>query len=151
MIPDEGLVETSRRTEEDEAQDKAQEGEGLDSQWNKRMKERLERIKAKKLRDTSITVSQKGAMLNNNNNKQTTSYDAKGNLVISGSGRIREELASKQGRIEFSTGKDSGTVEVCVQSILASTKKPARFHIRVDMAASGASSPDNAALGHRMP
>ena len=136
MIPDEGLVETSRRTEEDEAQDKAQEGEGLDSQWNKRMKERLERIKAKKLRDTSITVSQKGAMLNNNNNKQTTSYDAKGNLVISGSGRIREELASKQGRIEFLTGKDSGTVEVCVQSILASTKKPARFHIRVDMAAS---------------
>lgn len=143
VIPDEGMVEATRKAQEKEAREKLGEGakppgeDGLDSQWNQRMKERLDRMKSKKLRDTSITVSTKGATISSiANSKQNTFYDAAGTLVTSGTGRIREELASTQGRIEFLTGKDSGTVEVCVQSILASVKKPARFHLRMETAAS---------------
>ena len=139
VIPDGGMLDATRKAQEEaEGKIEPKEGEdGEDSQWNKRMKERLERIKSKKLRDTSITVSQKGATVDSlSNSKQSTSYDESGALVISGEGRIREELVQKQGRVEFLTGKDSGTVEVCVQSILASSKKPARFHLRVDMVAS---------------
>jgi len=138
VIPDEGMIEATRRAEEKEKaiQDDAQEEGGLDSEWNKRMRERLERIKSKKLRDTSVTVSQKGATISSvQSAKQNSSFDEKGTLVVSGTGRIREELSQKQGRIEFLTGKDSGSVEVCIQSILASMKKPARFSLKVDMAA----------------
>ena len=131
------MAEASKKVEPKQEEEKF-DADGLDNQWNRRMKDRLERIKSKKLRDTSVTVSQKGEPVStsSSNSKQSTTYDADGTLVTSGTGRVREELASKQGRIEFLTGKDAGTVEVCVQSILASTKKPARFHLRVDMAAS---------------
>lgn len=110
---------------------------GLDSQWNKRMKERLERIKSKKLRDASITVTQKDGSFRTKESasKQSTSFDINGNMITSGQGRVREELVQQKGRIEFLTGKDGGTVEICVQSILASTQKPARFYLKVDMAA----------------
>jgi hypothetical protein len=40
-------------------------------------------------------------------------------------------LSDRNGRIEFLTGEEGGTVEICVQSILASTRRPARFYLRV--------------------
>ena len=131
-------MEATRKFQEKEGVMPPPPGEdGLDSQWNQRMKERLDRMKSKKLRDTSITVSTKGATISSiTNSRQNSSYDGAGTFVTSGSGRIREELAVTSGRIEFLTGKDSGTVEVCVQSILASVKKPARFHLRMETAAS---------------
>lgn len=113
------------------------ESNGLDSQWNQRMKERLDRIKSKKFRDTSITITSKGDPLTTlNSATQNTSYDADGTIVTTGIGRVRDELTQNQGRIEFTTGRGMGAVDLCVQSILASSKKPARVHIRVDMAAS---------------
>jgi hypothetical protein len=59
QTPDDGLAAATKRNEpkEDEREEEDEEKldsdrNGLDSQWNKRMKERLERIKSKKLRDT---------------------------------------------------------------------------------------------------
>jgi len=136
QTPD-SLAAVDKGNERKEEQEKADsDNNGLDTQWNKRMKERLERIKSKKLRDTSLTVSQKGSSLGGANPKQLSGYDSTGLLVTSGSGRVREELSDRKGRIEFLTGEEGGTVEICVQSILASTKKPARFYLRVDMQAS---------------
>jgi len=143
LVVGEGMAEATRRAEEEaKAELKAEnpnseEIDGMDSMWNKRMKERMERIKSKKLRDTTLTVSQKGATVKFiANSKQATAYDQKGNPITTGTGLVREELTSKKGRIEFMTGNDSGTVEVCVQSIIASVKKPTRVHIKVDMVAS---------------
>jgi len=144
LVIAENMVEATRRAEE-EAKAEVQkqkdkfptpEEEGMDSMWNKRMKERMERIKSKKLRDTTISVSQKGASVKFiAKSEQTTTYDQDDNPIISGNGLVREELTHKKGRIEFMTGNDSGTVEICVQSIIASTKKPTRVHIKVDMLA----------------
>jgi hypothetical protein len=59
LTPEDGLAAATKRNEpkEDEREEEGEEkldsdGNGLDSQWNKRMKERLERIKSKKIRDT---------------------------------------------------------------------------------------------------
>jgi len=137
VVPPESMMEaTDRAKKETGVQEKEEDMMGLDSQWNQKMRERLDRIKSKKLRDTSVTVTQKGSTVGATHNKQTTTYDGEGYLVTTGSGRIREELVQPKGRIEFLTGKDAGTVEVCVQSILASTKKPARFFLKVDTEAS---------------
>ena len=40
-------------------------------------------------------------------------------------------MSDRNGRIEYLTGEEGGMVEICVQSILASTRKPARFYIRI--------------------
>eukprot|EP00536_Pseudo-nitzschia_multiseries_P000118 jgi/Psemu1/321464/estExt_fgenesh1_pg.C_20091 len=133
VLPQESMVDATDRARREAG---VEEGMDMDSQWNQKMRERLDRIKSKKLRDTSVTVTQRGSLLSATHNKQSTSYDEAGNLVTTGSGRIREELAQPKGRIDFLTGKDAGTVEVCVQSILASPKKPARFYLKVETAAS---------------
>jgi hypothetical protein len=60
LTEDDGLAAATKKLEPKEEQEEEEEdeekpdsdGNGLDSQWNKRMKERLERIKSKKLRDT---------------------------------------------------------------------------------------------------
>jgi len=134
--PNESIEEATRRAKENDPEADPQQAVGLDTQWNKQMKERLERMKSKKLRDASVTVSQKGSLMDNTAIRQKTEMDSNGVMVTSGTGRIREELVKKEGRIEFLTGKDSGMVDICVQSILASIKKPARIHVQVDMAAS---------------
>lgn len=142
VIPELMTEATRRAQEEEEAKKKKAEKaeaeqDGMDTLWNQRMKDRMDRIKSKRLRDTSITVAQKGATVTTiANANQSTTYDAEGNPIISGKGRIREELSQKKGKIEFMVGNDSGNVEICIQSIIASTKKPARFHLKVDMLAS---------------
>ena len=67
-------------------------GEGLDTQWNQRMKERLEQMKSKKMRDMSITVTQKsgisaGALASRQRKTNTNSE-----LSTVRQGRVREEL-----------------------------------------------------------
>ena len=59
LTEDDGLAAATKKLEPKEEQEQEEDeekpdsdGNGLDSQWNKRMKERLERIKSKKLRDT---------------------------------------------------------------------------------------------------
>lgn len=129
ILPPDTMAEATQKRRLEQGKE---EPAGLDSEWNKRMKERLERIKNKKMRDTSITVMQRGLSFSNTkDNKQTTNFDEEGNIVTSGTGRIREELSQENGRIEFLTGKDAGTVEICVQSISASPKRPARLHVMV--------------------
>lgn len=142
VIPEEGLQAATRRAEENSMKEKeksenaeTKEGDGLDTKWNERMKDRLERIKSKKLRDTSITVMQKTAGISprKSDSKQNTKFDEDGTIVTTGTEKIREELSQRRGRIEFLTGHDSGNIEVCVQSILANFNKPVRFHLRADM------------------
>lgn len=104
--------------------------DGLDTEWNKRMKERLERMKTRKMRDMSITVSQKlglsGALASR---QRRTSRGEQ----VSGQGRVREELTKRQGSIEFLTGESDGSVDICVQSIIANTNNPTRFSLNVTM------------------
>jgi emp24/gp25L/p24 family/GOLD len=122
-------------SQKDEPASAAANGEdGLDSQWNKRMKERLEQMKSKKMRDMSITVTQKsgvaGALMASR--QRTTNTDSSSTV---GQGRVREELVQQEGSIQFLTGEEDGTVEICVQSVLASIKNPARFTLKVTWAA----------------
>jgi hypothetical protein len=112
--------------------------DGLDSRWNSRMKEKLDRAKSKVLRDMSITVSQRasaaqrGSQETRQRRMQFSNEDNKVN--IKGSGRVREELTSQQGTIVFLTGDLDGEVDICVQSISASAKTPSRFSLNVTMA-----------------
>lgn len=134
--PEEGEDGDEPPKREDDAAAAAADGQdGLDSQWNKRMKERLEQMKSKKSRDMSITVSQKsgvniGALASRQ--RRTSSSDSSSTV---GQGRVREELEQQQGSIQFLTGDEDGTVEICVQSILASIKNPNRFTLKVTWAA----------------
>jgi hypothetical protein len=104
--------------------------EGLDNQWNKRMKERLEKMKSKKMRDMSITVTQKAGISGPLSNRQRKMNSSNESLTV-GQGRVREELDQQQGTIKFLTGEEDGTVEICVQSILAAIKNPVRFTMKV--------------------
>jgi hypothetical protein len=111
--------------------------DGLDNRWNNRMREQLERMKLsnKKVRDTSVTVTQKAGLTGALSSRQRrTSSNSNNNTTLSGSGRIREELSQPKGKIRFLTGQDDGTIEICIQSVLASIKTPVRFALRVSMA-----------------
>jgi hypothetical protein len=114
--------------------------DGLDSQWNRRMKERLEAMKSKKMRDMSITVTQKSGLsgaLASRQRKIFNNKDGETATTTTGQGRVREELVDRKGQIQFLTGEEDGTVEICVQSILASIKNPSRLSIKVSMAVVG--------------
>ena len=134
-FPDEDEEEEVPKEEKKE-EEAAKPEDGMDSQWNKRMKERLEQMKSKKMKDMSVTVTQKsglgsGALASR---QRKTFNDGSSSSV--GQGRVREELFQRKGSIRFLTGEEDGTVEICVQSILASIKNPTRFSIKVNMAAS---------------
>ena len=104
----------------------------MDARWNDRMKEKLSRIKSKKVRDMSITVSQKGGdagALASRQRRTQMSLDEQ--VKMTATGRIREELTKQQGTIEFLTGATDGTVDICVQSISAHASSPARFMLNV--------------------
>lgn len=111
--------------------------DGLDSRYNKKMKEKLDRAKSKVLRDMSITVSQKiseakrGALESRKRRMQFKSEES--SSFNEGSGRIREELTDPEGTIVFMTGDVDGEVDICVQSISASIKTPSRFSLNVSM------------------
>lgn len=98
------------------------------------MKERLERMKSKKVRDVSVTVTQKSGLPGILSNRQRRTPGDEDNTTF-GTGRVREELSQRTGKINFLTGEDDGTVEICVQSVLASVKNPVRFALQVSMAA----------------
>ena len=108
-------------------------GDPMDARWNDRMKEKLSRIKSKKVRDMSITVSQKGGgdagVLASRQRRTQMSLDEQ--VKMTATGRIREELTKQQGTIEFLTGATDGTVDICVQSISAHASSPARFMLNV--------------------
>jgi emp24/gp25L/p24 family/GOLD len=131
-IPDDEGVEDAPIKGQETGPENGQ--EGLDNLWNKRMKERLEKMKSKKMRDMSITVTQKVGVSGTLASRQRkTSSNNESSTV--GQGRIREELDQQQGKIKFLTGEEDGTVEICVQSILASNKNPTRFAMKVTWAA----------------
>ena len=134
--------------EEDKSQDLLQEparilqeekekggDEGLDSRWNQRMKEKLERMKGIRMRDTSITVTSKvgqSGILASRQRRQMMSADER--IRMTGSGRIREELTERKGVIEFFTGDVDGLVDICVQSLSATQFSPVRFSLNVTIA-----------------
>ena len=106
------------------------------------MKDRLERMKSKKMRDMSITVVQKNGLSGVLASRQRKLANADDDNDVDeeekkkGTGRVREELDQKSGSILFLTGETDGQVEVCVQSVMASIKNPTRISIQVNMAAS---------------
>ena len=138
-LPDEdnGGDSVEAAPEEEKQPPDGDENGGLDNQWNKRMKERLEQMKSKRVRDMSVTVTQKsststGNMWGNAAAQRKTSEDE----INKGDGRVREELGQTQGTIQFQTSEEddpNGTIEICVQSILASVKNPARFAFSVQI------------------
>mmetsp|Transcript_61525 Transcript_61525/g.150594 ORF Transcript_61525/g.150594 Transcript_61525/m.150594 type:complete len:331 (+) Transcript_61525:92-1084(+) len=132
--------EIARKIEEEkkEAAASADAADGLDSQWNKRMKDRLEQMKMKKMRDVSITATQKTNWKSvvANRKRQVVDGDGSEDEASAGSGRVREDLYKRQGSILFKTGDSDGQVEICVASVMASIKNPVRVSIQVKMTAS---------------
>lgn len=128
---DEELNAAKLATEIQKPEDR-DEADGPDADWNRRMKEKLERMKQKKMRDVSITVTQKAGLAGALASRQRKRY---GDDKVTGQGRVREELSQRQGTIEFLTGEDDGTVDICVQSITANRNSPSRISIDVTMAA----------------
>jgi len=112
-------------------------GGGHDAEWDRRMKEKLERMKEKKMRDMTITVSQKAGLTGALASRQRQRYAGDGEILgaITGHGRIREELTKQYGTIEFLTGGDDGTVDICVQSIVANRNSPSRIAFNITMKA----------------
>jgi hypothetical protein len=106
--------------------------EGMDSEWNRRMEDKLERMKNKKMRLMSITVTQKNGLSGALASRQRKTYN-RGESGVSGQGRVREELTKREGTIEFLTGDADGSVDICVQSILASRENPSRTSLNVTM------------------
>jgi hypothetical protein len=53
--------------------------------------------------------------------------------TVSGSDRVRQELTQREGSIQFQTGEDDGTVDICVQSIIANKNNPTRVSLNVTM------------------
>jgi len=104
--------------------------DGPDAEWNRRMKEKLERMKAKKMRDMSITVTQKVGLTGTLASRQRKRY---GEEKVTGQGRVREELVHRQGTIEFLTGEEDGSVDICIQSIVANRNSPSRIALNVTM------------------
>lgn len=127
------LTEKKEGVERDEA-------DGQDAEWNRRMREKLERMKEKKIRDMSITVTQKAGLQGALTSRQRRRY---GEDKVSGQGRVREELTQRQGTIEFLTGEDDGTVDICVQSIVANRNSPSRIAIQVTMASAAKESSED--------
>jgi hypothetical protein len=105
--------------------------DGLDTEWNKRMKEKLVRMKSRKMRDMSISVSQKAGLTGALASRQRRTSQGE---QVTGQGRVREELSKRQGSIEFMTGDSDGTVDICMQSIIANSNNPSRFSLNVTMA-----------------
>jgi emp24/gp25L/p24 family/GOLD len=146
--------EDPTKTEEEKKEEaEAEAADGLDSQWNKRMKDRLQKMKGKKMRDMSITVTQKNALVGVFASRQRKldvegeGQDSEEEEERKGTGRVREELDKKKGSILFLTGDADGQVEICIQSVMASIKNPTRISIRVDMDASEESRVDDGSSG----
>lgn len=114
--------------------------DGQDAEWNRRMREKLERMKEKKIRDMSITVTQKAGLQGALTSRQRRRY---GEDKVTGQGRVREELTQRQGTIEFLTGEDDGTVDICVQSIVANRNSPSRISLQVTMASAAKESSED--------
>jgi hypothetical protein len=116
-----------------EEKDKAAVDEGgMDSEWNKRLQEKLERMKSKKMRDMSVTVSQSSVY---GSTDAVGTRTRRNHNYVSGRGRIREELTKREGIIKFMTSDLDGKVDICVQSVIASTRAPARISLNVTMEA----------------
>lgn len=99
--------------------------DGLDSEYNRRLQNKLEKMKGNKMQDMSITVTQK---VSQHFSRERRSADSD---RVKGQGRVREELVRRQGSIEYRTDDDDGTVNICVQSIVASKENPQRIHVNV--------------------
>jgi emp24/gp25L/p24 family/GOLD len=117
-----------------ESSNSAEDADGQDAEWNRRMKEKLERMKEKKMRDMSITVTQKAGLTGILSTRQRKQYGEESDKIM-GQGRVREELTKRQGTILFLTGEDDGTIDICVQSIVANRNSPSRIALNVTMAA----------------
>jgi hypothetical protein len=106
--------------------------EAMDMRWNARMKQKLERMKTKRVKDMSITITQKGGTTGALASRQRmTQLSADDRTRTSGQGRIREELTENKGTIEFIMGEMDGEVDICVQSISALKMAPSRLGLFV--------------------
>lgn len=106
--------------------------DGRDEVWNRRMKEKLERMQKKNMKDMSISVTQKSGLSGALASRQRKTFGDDGDKV-SGQGKIREELSRRSGIIQFKTGDVDGTVDICVQSITANKNSPSRIMLSISM------------------
>jgi hypothetical protein len=107
--------------------------EAMDARWNQKMKEKLERMKTKKVRDMSITVTQKGGIVAGAlaSRQRRTMMSVDDRIRMSGQGRVREELNEQSGEIDFRTGDTDGKVDIWVQRLSATNAKPSRFALNI--------------------
>eukprot|EP00934_Nitzschia_sp_Nitz4_P003874 Nitzschia sp. Nitz4//scaffold14_size191712//4847//5831//NITZ4_001698-RA/size191712-snap-gene-0.147-mRNA-1//-1//CDS//3329536852//3864//frame0 len=110
--------------------------DGRDAQWNKRMKDKLERMQQKKMKDITITITQKSGLTGALASRQRTTYGEKGENRVEGQGKVREELNQPEGTISFLTGDTDGTVDICIQSLTANRNSPSRVALNIQMAGS---------------
>ena len=97
---------------------------GLDERFNRRFQEKmlaLQRV-GKTLTDVSLVVYQKG----------DTASSARERSATTGGGRVREELTTRKGSIEYTTSLSrDAPVEICIQSMAANPKSPERVALEV--------------------
>ena len=100
-LPDEDEEEPSIEEKKEEQAENAE--DGMDSQWNKRMQERLAQMKTKQKKDMSVTVTQKSGLssgaLASRQRKTYNKEDGSSTSATVGQGRVREELVQRKGSI----------------------------------------------------
>lgn len=97
---------------------------GLDERFNRRFQDKMRALQrvGKTLTDVSIVVYQKGDTVSSARESSTTI----------GGGRVREELTTRKGSLEYTTSLTrDAPVEICVQSMAANSKSPERVALEV--------------------
>jgi hypothetical protein len=111
--------------------------DGLDARFNQQYKTKMEQIKkaGRIMSDMSIVMQQRGDTVGGIANREWRRRDklegGDGVARKEGTGRIREELDKREGSFVFMTGRFDGPVEVCLQSMAATTTAPVRIAINV--------------------
>lgn len=105
--------------------------EGLDSRYNHIHRKRMEEMRrnARRLKDTNILIMQRdeaGRVATRRSFVNTNSTTR-----VQATGRLRQQLESREGVMEFITGELDGMIEICAQAFSASARNPARIHLRV--------------------
>ena len=100
------------------------ENAGLDERFNRRFQDKMRALQraGKTLTDVSIVVYQKGETVSSARERSATT----------GGGRVREELTTRKGSLEYTTSLSrDAPVEICVQSMAAQLKSPERMSLIV--------------------
>lgn len=101
---------------------------GLDERFNKRYQDKMVAMQraGRNMADISIVTYQQGDTVSSGREWKVAGGDS------SASGRVRQELTERQGKLEFTTNASRDTpVEICVQSMAANVKNPSRVALTI--------------------